>query len=565
MTSSPTLKSKRKEQTFHLIRVSIFVVVILLIHFKHGRTLLEKGTSSISQISIEDVRSFFPNADQLSPAQGSLKVFDAHQNILGEVLKTSPQSDHIIGFSGPSDVLIALDGEKGKILGFKILSSRDTRDHVDAVLEDEFFFNSLNGVSPSEVAQQEIDGVSGATLTSHAIIESIIHRLGGERTSLKFPEEISIEDAKKLFPEAQSLLQDSKIPSKYQAFDASGAPLGSILRSSPYTDSTIGYQGPTETLIGFNPAERIIGMTLRKSYDNEPYVGYVKDDQHFKESFKQLSLSELAQFNLAESEIEGVSGATMTSMAVAEGLIKTGKGFQDELQRTKARKRSISIHEYGTLGVIIYALIVSLTRLRTHRVYRLILQILLIAYLGLTVGYLVSQASVVGWTQSGFPWKTAPGFVLLSFAAFLLPITFRKNIYCSHLCPHGAAQQLLMKRIPQKWRIKLSPRWNRSLKTLPPLLLFLTLSIAMGLVPLSLVDIEGFDAWLFKIAGPAAITIGVSGLIASLFIPMAYCRYGCPTGLLLNFVKLDSRSGSWTKKDWVALIFVLLAVTLYFI
>ena len=41
--------------------------------------------------------------------------------------------------------------------------------------------------------------------------------------------------------------------------------------------------------------------------------------------------------------------------------------------------------------------------------------------------------------------------------------------------------------------------------------------------------------------GEKTIGVAVSGLAFSLFTPMAYCRYGCPTGALLKFLTFGSR------------------------
>jgi len=146
-------------------------------------------------------------------------------------------------------------------------------------------------------------------------------------------------------------------------------------------------------------------------------------------------------------------------------------------------------------------------------------------------------------------------------AAFLLPLTTRRNIYCTHLCPHGAAQQLLKHRVP--WRIKL-PRWlSRTLLLIPALLLTWCVIVALTSLPFSLVDIEPFDAWVFRVAGWATITIAIVGLVASLFVPMAYCRFGCPTGALLNYLRFNSRSNRLTRRDWVAMGLVVLALCLW--
>jgi len=40
------------------------------------------------------------------------------------------------------------------------------------------------------------------------------------------------------------------------------------------------------------------------------------------------------------------------------------------------------------------------------------------------------------------------------------------------------------------------------------------------------------------------------GLLASVFLPQAYCHYGCPTGAVLKF--LASSPGRWTRRDAIA-------------
>ncbi|MFK7818625.1 MAG: 4Fe-4S binding protein, partial [Planctomycetaceae bacterium] len=143
------------------------------------------------------------------------------------------------------------------------------------------------------------------------------------------------------------------------------------------------------------------------------------------------------------------------------------------------------------------------------------------------------------------------GLLFLTLAAFSVPIFSGRNVYCSHLCPHGAVQQLVRNRIP--WRIKLSKRWTRLLSLLPGLLLLWVVVIATGGFAFSLVDIEPFDAWLFRVAGIATVTVAIVGLVASLFVPMAYCRFGCPTGALLQFVRRNRLSRDFARRDVFAI------------
>ena len=89
------------------------------------------------------------------------------------------------------------------------------------------------------------------------------------------------------------------------------------------------------------------------------------------------------------------------------------------------------------------------------------------------------------------------------------------------------------------------------------------LVVAMLHLPYSLVPIEPFDAYIVRVAGWATITVAVVGLLASLFVPMAYCRFGCPTGAMLSFLRFHARSDRWGARDAVALAFVVGALIVW--
>jgi len=61
------------------------------------------------------------------------------------------------------------------------------------------------------------------------------------------------------------------------------------------------------------------------------------------------------------------------------------------------------------------------------------------------------------------------------------------------------------------------------------------------------------------VAGIAALAIFGVSLAASLAVPMAYCRHGCPTGALLDHIRLNRRSGSITWRDGLLLTCLVVA------
>ena len=556
----------RRRVIVHAVRLALFAAIVVLIHRQYARLTAAKLSQPQAPIDISLVHRFFPTADSLDADGKEQIVRDASGDRLGSVLQTSPVSDHIIGFSGPTNVMIAIDSG-GRILGVEILSSGDTRDHVRRVREDSSFLAALAGHTRDEAsAIAKIDAVSGATLTSLAISEAVMQRLGARQSagSLRFPNPPAFTDAGRLFPSAAALSQDETRPVWWIVKSAQGEKIGSILRTSPASDNIVGYQGPTEAYVGFDNTGRVIGVSLGASFDNEPYVTYVRDDDYFLALFNDLDIEKLADLDLQQAGVEGVSGATMTSMALAEALVRAAQHEQAAQLAAAAEQRrsrwNIGAHDCGTAAVIVAGLVIGLTRLRARHTVRIALQLVLIAYLGLTAGNLLSMAMFVGWAQHGIAWRTAPGLVLLAAAALLIPITTRRNIYCSHLCPHGAAQDLLKRRLSRQWQLPKCAA--RALILLPALLLVWCVAVGMLSLPVSLVDIEPFDAWVFRVAGWATITIAVVGLVASLFIPMAYCRYGCPTGALLKFLRYHSHSDRWTARDWITVGLLGLAMCL---
>jgi polyferredoxin len=90
------------------------------------------------------------------------------------------------------------------------------------------------------------------------------------------------------------------------------------------------------------------------------------------------------------------------------------------------------------------------------------------------------------------------------------------------------------------------------LSQLPSLLLLFIGLLAITATGINYADFEAFDAWLWQAAGLATILIAILGLCASLFLPMAYCKYGCPTGALFKFLRYTSAGSKFALRDALA-------------
>lgn len=559
----------------HTFRLMLLLCLLVLIRLQHARDMVRESQRALWEATIAQAQTAFPHADHWGEPDlrtGARSILDASGKRLGFALQTAPQANDIIGFSGPSNLLLLFDTEE-VLRSAEILSSRDTRDHVQQIVDSPGFLPKLKGLTWTELAAAPpIDAVSGATLTSMAMYQGIVQRLGGDRPNRLFPDDPPVEWVQEVFPEGRSLTVEPGSSSLYAVRDEMGHELGQVLRTTPAADQVIGYQGPTETLVCLKPTDptdpnsmRVCRIVIGRSYDNAEYVAYLREDWSFPELFNDRSLEELGHLNLEAEGIQGVSGATMSSMAVARGIVaaalELSKPKQPVDSNPTPRTLKFTWRDAGTCGVALAAIGLIWAPLRRRRWVRLVFQCIVIGYLGLLNGDLLSQAMFVGWAQSGVPWMTALGLVVLTVVSFSIPTITRQNVYCSHLCPHGAVQQLMAQRIRNRWTLGL--RGHTWLSRLPAALLIWCVLVAMTHWSFSLVDIEPFDAWVFRIAGWPTLLVAIAGLLAAIRIPMAYCRYGCPTGMLLQYVRRHARSDQLQRADFMAILAVALAVSIY--
>lgn len=555
----------------HLARLGIVAAIVCLVHAIHvRRAAADRERPLEGESLLEIVRRHLPEAMAFggpsAAVDGGRELVDADGRVVGTALRTSPAGDAAIGFSGPTDLVVVCDAA-ALVAGVEILASHDTRDHVRAVEGDRGFFESFRGRSLAELAERgprrEADAVAGATLTSLAIREAIALRLGGGPPASRFARNPELADLRLVYPEAATLEADPGDASVIRVADAAGMPLGFAIRTSPAADSIIGYQGPTDAIVGFDPAGRVRGFALLESFDNEPYVGYVRDDRRFRGLWRGMTIEALAGLDAEAHGVEGVSGATMTSQAVARGILaavgrQAGPNGPGRAVGLAGTLGSIEGPQWGAIAVILTGVVTAFTRLRGGRFGRIVLPLVVIGYLGFGAGALVSQAQLWGWAKAGVPTGAAV-LIVLAGLAVVLPATTRRNVYCSHLCAHGAAQQLLPRiRLPSRAgsgagvvSSPMGPLLRRCLTPLPWLLLGVAILATLLDWPVELVDLEPFDAWLPVVAGSWVIGLAVASLLASAVWPMAYCRHGCPTGALLDHLRLHRRSDRITWRDGI--------------
>ncbi len=361
-------------------------------------------------------------------------------------------------------------------------------------------------------------------------------------------------------PAAATLRPDDSARDGLFVLDRAGRELGYVVRTQPACRDLIGYAGTTDALVVLDRDWKILGLKIHASEDTASYVGDIALDRRFLKKFNALTWDAAAALDLKAAGIEGVSGATMTSMAIAQSVKSRLQLSRDQLAaRTPLR---FAWRDLGLLFVLAAAILMAFGKPAWRHRWKRPYQFALILYVGLIAGDLLAQKLFVGWTRAGVPWTTAPGLVLLAAAALLVPFATGKPFYCHHVCPHGAAQELLGHYRPARFQLTLSAPAIRSLEYLPAALLLFTGVVALLALPFDLAGLEPFAAYVIRSAGVATLAVAALGLVASFFIPQAYCRFGCPTGALLNFVRARGATDTFSRRDTAALTLVVIAALL---
>ncbi len=129
-----------------------------------------------SQAFSNEITRFYPMAAGIVQEDSTRTiVMDTKARQLGYLLYTSPYTDHVEGYNGPTPVVIAF-GPDDRILGTMLLEHDETPSFARRV-EKAGLYESWNGKTAEEALAEEVDAVSGATYTSEAVITCVQKRL----------------------------------------------------------------------------------------------------------------------------------------------------------------------------------------------------------------------------------------------------------------------------------------------------------------------------------------------------------------------------------------------------
>ena len=138
----------------------------------------------LPKLPVSEIQPYFGDAAKTKAIDTAFyEIKDAKGNMLGTILFSSPYSDGVKGFNGPTPLLIALDAE-GHIKNVVLLENQETPRFAQRVVEGGLY-DAWNGLTVDEALGKDVDAVSGATYTSNGVKNSLIARLKAYQRQLK--------------------------------------------------------------------------------------------------------------------------------------------------------------------------------------------------------------------------------------------------------------------------------------------------------------------------------------------------------------------------------------------
>ncbi len=234
------------------------------------------------------------------------------------------------GFQSTIETMVGVDTD-GVITGVNVLSQDETPGYGTKIVEEPDFMKQFPGKTFDDVALSEsggaIDAITGATITSKAVIASIsdgLDTIGKVMSGEEIPEEPEAPAG----PEQQLVDVLPGMTGGYvKTEDADGFTWWTGYRDNAQTNPGgyvfiargDGFASTIETLVGVDQDGTIVGMNILSQDETPGYGTRIIEEPDFIDQFLGKSADGIALSDNG-GKIDALTGATITSSAVTESV-----------------------------------------------------------------------------------------------------------------------------------------------------------------------------------------------------------------------------------------------------
>lgn len=302
-----------------------------------------------------------------------------------------------------------------------------------------------------------------------------------------------------------------------------------------------GYGGPMTLVVGWSKEGKLLSLSVPKHKEDAPWFR-ILENRGFLEQY--IGRKDTDSLELTK-DIDAVSGATVSSYGVAEGVLKARDLVAKQLGHT-IPPRVAPVVKLGLAETLLFlgfawVVVVRTWGLFAGRKWRRIPSLLFGFFvLGIWLGQPLSLTNFTTWLV-GYPPPLHNNVLLYAMVlgVITLALALGRNFYCFWLCPFVAVQEGA--HLITGSRLQPGEACRKRLAGVRYLLLWLALLLAFVFRAPSITVYEPWTA-LFTLRGTEAqwVLVAVT-LVGAMLIHNLWCTYLCPVGALLEVV-LNARS-----------------------
>lgn len=308
-----------------------------------------------------------------------------------------------------------------------------------------------------------------------------------------------------------------------------------------------GYGGPLRVAVAVDLEGKVTGMAITKHRETPSWYRKVKESGFIESLFGK---SYQDAFRLGE-DVDGVSGATYTSRAIAASVLVgsrdvAGNQLGLPLPPAPTPKISFGIPEFTLIGLFAFGYYGHQSKSKYKKQIRWVGLLVGMVVLGFIYNAPLTLSNINKFLLGFWPqWQTNLYWYLMIGGILFVFAVDNKNPYCQWFCPFGAVQECMGAIGGAKTA---SPGRYRSFFTwLRRGVVWFAILIALLFRSPGLTSYEIFGT-LFSLLGsnPQFILLALV-LIASLFIKRPWCAYLCPLGPVDEFIRMVRK---WILEQW---------------
>ncbi len=588
------------------LSVLLMCATLVLTFPVFGQSAASVRTPFVTDPTPEWIAQVLPDAERFSEKSGEPPVIRGYrrnaagdEELVGFVFESADVPPEEKGFAAPIDMLIGMDTQ-GVLTGFKVLNYTESyRYSLGDFVADPVFQAQFPGkpIADNFRLTRDIDGLSGATMTSFGISQGV--RGAARRVATAYLGYVEVDEQTRHWEanaldelsgwsweemEARGYIRHLAIPMPAnQALELTATFIGHPVmgryfigdvayeRAERDAQSRLGGNGLILLAIGGDGAALFRATMLRvQQGDKEPRrvdpnrfvtagnadVGAIAGRASYAGA---LVLEEDIDLERPFSILYRPRGSTedyrldYEIYPLGKALLK-GEPILSEEDIAQARLAEANVlvrlwlappwGETPWAEVLILTLILTLVMtafLRKDARVRWAALALTLVYLGFAKGGFLSVAHITSAIHQG-PTIFLSNLLLLMLVVFTLITTLLwGRVFCSSLCPFGAVQDVIARFTPKRWRITPPQGLHDRALWIKYGILALILVASLANSGISLFQyFEPFGTLFFFSASGVLWAILLAILAASVVVERFYCRYVCPLGAALGLLSFAS-------------------------